>query len=162
MINILASFILIAILGLGLKFKEKLIPLFKTIISSPKSYKWVFFASLGISAFVLLRWIDYPLSDSYGFRQAQTAITSMFMLKEFSFFSYQTPVLGYPWAIPFELPIYQTIVALLCKVTHLDLNVCGRLISWTFCILTLYPVSKISTKFAKDKTLFYIIGALYQ
>lgn len=52
-----------------------------------------------------------PISDAHGFRQAQTAITSVYLARGGPFLRYETPVVGAPWAIPYELPLYQWIVA---------------------------------------------------
>lgn len=124
-------------------------------------YKAAFWVSLATSFGFLLRWIDLPILDAHGFRQAQTAISAFYLLKDFNIFNYQTPVLGYPWSIPFEFPIYQALVAGLSKLTHMNLEICARIISWEFYALTLYPIYKICTKFEKDKNLFYIISSLY-
>ena len=47
------------------------------------------------------------------FRQAQTAISAHFIQVEDNFsLAYPTPVLGKPWSIPLEFPLYQwTVVA---------------------------------------------------
>lgn len=124
-------------------------------------YKAAFWISLAISFGFLLRWIGLPLLDAHGFRQTQTAINAYYLLKDFDIFHYQTPVLGYPWSLPFEFPIYQALVVLLCKFTHINLEISGRIVSWSGYILTLYPIYKICRKFEQDKNLFYIISSLY-
>jgi hypothetical protein len=65
-----------------------------------------------------------------GFRQTQTAITAMFVQREHNFsLAYPTPVLGKPWSIPFEFPLYQWTVAVVSDATHLSLIKSGRLVS---------------------------------
>ena len=76
--------------------------------------------------------IDKPIvADAHAFRQSQTAITVQTYLNEgYSLFDYQTPVLGYPYQIPMELPTYQTIVYGFMKVFSLEnIDVAGRVVS---------------------------------
>ena len=42
------------------------------------------------------------------FRQTQTAVSAFFIQREHNFsLAYPTPVLGKPWSIPLEFPLYQ-------------------------------------------------------
>ena len=77
------------------------------------------------------------LSDQHGFRQTQTAITSYYLMRGGPFLSYETPVLGRPWSIPFEFPLYQGIVALASALFKTPLNQTGRFISEMFFCLSL-------------------------
>ena len=64
------------------------------------------------------------------FRQTQTAITAMAVQREHNFsLAYPTPVLGKPWSVPFEFPLYQWTVAVVSDTTGLGLIKCGRLVS---------------------------------
>ena len=72
---------------------------------------------------------NLPLLDRHAFRQTQTAISAMYILEGISPFNYETPVLGYPWTIPFEAPIYQLSVAGLSAILAFDLDVAGRIVS---------------------------------
>jgi len=106
-------------------------------------------ATIAVMAFGLgiillaMRW-DTPLLGMHSFRQTQTAITSYWILKGSPWFAYQTPVLGAPWSIPFEFPIYQLLVAAIVKVTGLPLDPAGRVISYLFLVLTILPVRSIA------------------
>jgi hypothetical protein len=64
--------------------------------------------------FLILSWrySDRALVDLYGFRQTQTALTAE-MLKNprNPLIAYETPVLGKPWSIPMEFPLFQLTVA---------------------------------------------------
>ena len=80
------------------------------------------------------------LSDQHGFRQTQTAITSYYLMHGGPFLSYETPVLGRPWSIPFEFPLYQGIVALASALFKSPLNQTGRFISEIFFYLSLLIV----------------------
>src|SRR5271166_1117238 len=98
--------------------------------------------SLGIVV-LAMRW-DQPLLGMHSFRQTQTAITSYWILKGSPWLAYQTPVLGAPWSIPFEFPLYQLLVAAAVKVTGLPLDPMGRVISYAFLLLTVLPARKIA------------------
>ena len=60
---------------------------------------------------VLAVGINQPLLDWHYFRQTQTALTAYWLLKGGPWFAYLTPVLGAPWSVPFEFPVYQLITA---------------------------------------------------
>jgi hypothetical protein len=74
------------------------------------------------------------------FRQTQTAITSYYMARGGPFFAYETPVMGYPWSIPFEFPLYQWLVAVVSKTFHIQLESSGRLMSELFFWLSLTAI----------------------
>lgn len=88
----------------------------------------------GIVALFFLTW-DQPIVDSYGFRQAQTALTVYWGIVEGWRLAYLTPVVGYPWSVPFEFPLYQWVVSAVWKLTHLPLDNCGRITSFLFHLL---------------------------
>lgn len=63
-------------------------------------------------------------------RQAQTALTAHFIKAENNFsLAYPTPVLGKPWSIPMEFPLYQWTVVVVGKLTGLGLTKAGRAVS---------------------------------
>ena len=64
------------------------------------------------------------------FRQTQTAISTQFILRDANFsFAYPTPVLGQPWSIPMEFPLYQWTVAQVSHLPGLTLIQAGRAVS---------------------------------
>ena len=64
------------------------------------------------------------------FRQAQTALSALFIKQENNFSpAYPTPVLGKPWSIPMEFPLYQWTVVVVGKLTGLGLTKSGRAVS---------------------------------
>ncbi|MBI2813984.1 MAG: hypothetical protein HYX71_06845 [Opitutae bacterium] len=72
------------------------------------------------------------------FRQAQTALSAYFIQQENNFsLAYPTPVLGKPWSVPMEFPLYQWTVVLLSNATGLDLTQAGRTVSLACFYLTL-------------------------
>ena len=65
-----------------------------------------------------------------GFRQTQTAISALFIQREHNFsLAYPTPVLGKPWSIPFEFPLYQWTTVVVSNTTGLALVKSGRAVS---------------------------------
>ncbi len=72
------------------------------------------------------------------FRQAQTAISAYFIQQEDNYaLAYPTPVLGKPWSVPMEFPLYQWTVATLSTTTGMDLTQAGRAVSLVCFYLTL-------------------------
>ena len=103
----------------------------------------------------------HPLMDQYSFRQTQTAISAYWMLKGGPWLDYQTPVLGYPWSLPFEFPLYQWLVAILTKVApFLSLDEAGRTISELFFVSSLWPLWRITSYHKDGKSLFLICAGL--
>lgn len=103
--------------------------------------KWpiliIFVVCLVWAAFMASVGWNHKLADPHAFRQTQTAITSYYLIRGGPFLRYETPVLGYPWSIPFEFPLYQWIVATTCRVFPIQLDQSGRLISEIFFLLSL-------------------------
>jgi hypothetical protein len=76
--------------------------------------------------------------SGHEFRQTQTALTTLFIQREHDFsLAYPTPVLGKPWSIPMEFPLYQWTVAVVGKATHWPLAEAGRLVALVCFYLTL-------------------------
>ena len=68
----------------------------------------------------------------FEFRQAQTAVSAYWIKEEHNFsLAYPTPVLGKPWSVPMEFPLYQWTVVGLTEVTGLSLTKVGRAVSIT-------------------------------
>jgi hypothetical protein len=86
---------------------------------------------------------DAPLLDRHAFRQTQTAISAYWILHGGPLFAYETPVFGAPYSIPFEFPLFQWLVALVCRVTRAGLEPVGRTVSIAFFLLTLVPFHRL-------------------
>lgn len=120
--------------------------------ASPECFAAVLFAfALALSAYFAVKFLSLPILESYGFRQTQTALTTLFLMKNGFSFAYWTPVVGQGWSIPFEFPIYQQITALVTACLGTPLAETGRMVSWVFnllccipawCFLTLYQVDR--------------------
>ena len=72
------------------------------------------------------------------FRQAQTALSAYWIKAENNFsLAYPTPVVGKPWSIPMEFPLYQWTVVVTGKLTGWGLTKAGRAVSIACFYLTL-------------------------
>ncbi|MEO6568309.1 MAG: glycosyltransferase family 39 protein [Opitutaceae bacterium] len=72
------------------------------------------------------------------FRQAQTALSALFIQRDNDFsLAYPTPVLGKPWSVPMEFPLYQWTVVLLSNATGISLTPAARTVSAVCFYLTL-------------------------
>ncbi|MEO6002112.1 MAG: glycosyltransferase family 39 protein [Opitutus sp.] len=86
---------------------------------------------------VLVGWRSGLLQGNE-FRQTQTALTTLFVQREQNFsLSYPTPVLGKPWSVPMEFPLYQWTVAVVSSATGLPLIQSARAVSCVCFYLTL-------------------------
>ena len=103
---------------------------------------------------------DYIL-EQHGFRQTQTAITAYWFLRDGFRFAYLTPVLGAPWSVPFEFPLFQLLTAYAVKVTGLSLDTAGRSMSFVFFLAALWPMFLLGRWMKMPRTFFPIAGTLY-
>lgn len=112
------------------------------------------------AGYLALRYASQPLLDKYFFRQTQTALTSLWMMKDGFRLAYETPVAGAPWSIPFEFPLYQYVVALVARVTTLPLTDVGRVTSFVFLALCLWPVRTIVRLLKLESAVFWVFSSL--
>ena len=122
-------------------------------------------AILAIATAIFAIWVavnyaKQPLLESYGFRQTQTALTSYWMMREGWQLAYQTPVAGYPWSIPFEFPLFQSLVALIAWVGNFQLDPLGRLVSFCFLIACVWPAFKITRRLGLSSDVAWVFCAL--
>jgi hypothetical protein len=83
-----------------------------------------------------------PLLDLHSFRQTQTAISAFYMMKDSgTFIDYVTPVLGKPWRIPMEIPLYQWLVARWENLFGHGLDQSGKLVSTILWIVCFWPIN---------------------
>jgi hypothetical protein len=100
----------------------------------------IFAVCLIHSLWAMSRGWNNPLIDAHAFRQTQTAISVFYLLKGSPWLAYETPVLGVPWSIPMEFPLYQGIVAILVKLFQTPIDQTGRFVSAFFFYLSLIPI----------------------
>lgn len=123
-------------LGLRASFRD----LTKNAIG--RAVSLLFLGSFLLSVCAIFVGFHHTLFDFHGFRQTQTAITAEYM-EHGSFLRYETPVVGPPWSIPFEFPLYQEIVASISRHLSTPLDETGRAISILFFYLSFLPLASI-------------------
>lgn len=120
----------------------------------------VAFAVTAIAVFITIRYASQPLLEWQAWRQTQTALTSYWMMREGWSLAYQTPVLGYPWEIPLEFPIYQAIVAFISALGNFPLDPVGRWVSLVFVVACLWPAWQISRRLGLPTMAVWIFAIL--
>lgn len=123
--------------------------------------KWLLLVVFFHALFVLFIGIDSSVIDKHAWRQSQTGITIFWLLQGGPWLAYETPVLGHPWSMPFEFPVYQLIVAALVKVTGLSIDICGRLVSFFFYLSVLPLIYRLTRHFQCDQFYFFIFSIFY-
>lgn len=125
--------------------------------------KIIIFAVVFISLLIRLLNIRLPIGDDmHSFRQTETAIIVQGYLEEgWSAFHYEMPILGEPWTILFEFPIYQTAVYAVLKLLHrTNVDLWGRLVSIVIFYLSALALKKVSDLFW-EKKVSYITCLVY-
>ena len=114
-------------------------------------------------SFLLAVWLNLstsntPILEEHGFRQTQTALTSFYLKKDGFKLAYETPVIGEPWSIPFEFPIYQVLVAFTAKVFGAPLTQTGRIWGFAFEIFCCIPLYFLMKKLRfNDRQIFFCL-----
>lgn len=101
---------------------------------------FLFLAAVAIFLAVGLFNVGQPLLEQHAFRQTQTALTAYWMRSDGFSLAYETPVLGAPWSIPFEFPVYQAVVAAASWLTGLPLDAVGRVANLLASLLVCVPL----------------------
>ena len=113
-----------------------------------------------IAAWFAVFYAGQPLLEMHGFRQTQTALTSYWMIEDGWRLAYETPVAGYPWSIPMEFPIYQSIVALTTWLGSFNLDSTGRLVSFCFLLACAWPAFMIVRRLNLPSQVAWVFCAL--
>jgi hypothetical protein len=111
------------------------------------SYRWVRRTVVALCLFAAIfsicaMFIGFH-SGIFDFRESQTALDIESIARGDGFLNYQTPVLGPPWTIPFEFPLYQGLVAGSMHLFGTRLEETGRAVSIFFFYLCFFPLSSI-------------------
>lgn len=110
----------------------------------------LFTVSIVVLSFFLFGNLNQNLYGVHEFRQAQTAISIFYLVKNGLSVNYITPILGSPWGIPLEFPTYQNITAFLVNLLNSNLEVTARLVSISFFIFSCVVLYYIAKKFIKN------------
>ncbi|WP_421693242.1 hypothetical protein [Aestuariivirga sp.] len=126
--------------------------------------KWSFagLAILAVSgaACLAIAFASQLTLEAHSFRQTQTALTAFWFTREGFKLAYETPVAGYPWAIPFEFPFYQYAVAALSMTLGLSIATAGRLMSFACLILCIPVVRSINKRLSLPPAVLAAFAAL--
>lgn len=109
---------------------------------------------------VLCLGLFQPLLDQYFARQTQTALTTYWLMRGGPILAYETPVLGFPWSIPLEFPLYQLIVAALASA-GVPLDAAGRIVSFAFFVGCLWPMHVLFRALRFDNLAFLCVSILF-
>jgi hypothetical protein len=104
------------------------------------------FVSMIFSLCAIFVGFHQNLFSFHSFRQTQTALSTETMLHGGALLRYELPVLGPPWQVPFEFPLYQWTVAAAVKVLGSPLEETGRAISIVFFYLCFLPLASILSR----------------
>ncbi len=112
------------------------------------------------ATYVAVFYVKQPLLEFEPFRQNWTALTTYWMIQEGWRLDYQTPLLGYPWAIPLEFPIYESIVALVAWMGGFPLDPVGRIVSFCFLLACAWPAFGIARRLSLPRDVAWVFCAL--
>lgn len=133
----------------------------KNIIKE-KPFQILFIFSLLSSFFIIFYVFIYQNEYFYiTQRETQTAITSYYMKYEgYGLFNYITPIMGYPWAIPMEFPVFQYIVSVLSGI-FFNINNTGRVLSFLFYLFSIFLMFQILKEIGFKKKVIFLYLSLY-
>jgi hypothetical protein len=111
-------------------------------------------------AVVLLAWVRQPATFYVSEREPQTAITAYYMATEARGpVEAITPLMGHPWSIPMEFPLYQLLVAKLW-VRSVRLDDVGRVVSLLCFLLSVLVGFRLARRVGLDGRHAYAFAVL--
>lgn len=113
----------------------------------------------GHALYSLRRGLSSPVLAGNGFRESQTALTAYWLWRGGPWLAYETPVLGTPWAVPFEFPAYQGLVAVLGTL-GVSIALGGRLVAFAAYLGCLWPLWMLSRTLRFSLTTFLTVSAV--
>lgn len=120
----------------------------------------LYFAAVMLLVLLCFGW-SMPPVDASGFRQTQTALSIDWIARGFPVFSYLTPVIGAPWSIPFEFPLYQWLAAMLSNATGMGIDNSARLVSALFHVGCVWLVYRIALAIRSDRVLALCLAGAF-
>lgn len=94
--------------------------------------RWLLCATFFVHATICLINSGGPIADWHSYRQSQTALSVRSYIEGGWSLFYETPIVGYPWQVPMEFPVYQTIVYFVHGCLQGNLEMECRLVSLFF------------------------------
>jgi hypothetical protein len=131
---------------------------------------WVFaLALLAVSGLAKTPTLGQPLTENFAWRQTQTAWTALIYHREgIDLLHPQVPVLGPPWHLAFEFPLFQALGALLMDLgfpTDTAMRILGLITfmftGWLLYLLTARLAGEIAALIALVAFLFSPFGLLW-
>lgn len=123
---------------------------------------WLLGVAVVLSVAIRLYNIEMPILERHGFRQTQTAITSWAFLSDgYDLTDYQTPVLGPPWQVPMEYPVFQACAALVSQVFVPNLDIACRLTNIIFFYVSAWFLFLISRTVSENSPLSWCVLIFY-
>jgi hypothetical protein len=133
---------------------------FRTEVSLDRVLTGLLALAILFAVGVLCLGLFQPLLDLYDARQTQTAVTAYWLMRGGPIFAYETPIVGFPWSIPFEFPLYQFIVAVVSKA-GIPLAAAGRIVSFVFFVGCLWPLRVLFRALKFDNFAFACVSILF-
>ena len=111
-----------------------------------------------------ISYLGQPLLDQHSFRQCQTAISVPWLATDLDprrMLVYETPILGAPWRVPFEFPLYQWLAAVVVRLTGWRVELCCRIVATGFHLACLWPMWRIVQLSGGTARLWKILASLF-
>jgi hypothetical protein len=121
----------------------------------------LFAAAVCVFLYIGLFNLGQPLLEQHSFRQTQTALTAYWLRSNGFSLAYETPVVGFPWSIPFEFPLFQLLAAWTSSLTGLALDPAGRLVSLLASLAVCVPLYRSLRLLGVDAGAAWYANALY-
>jgi len=124
----------------------------------------VLLLSLLIYVVTTASYVREPLLDQHAFRQCQTAISVPWLASNLDprrMLVYETPILGTPWRVPFEFPLYQWLAAVVVRMTGWPVGLSCRLLSASVHLACLWPLWGIVRLSGCQPRLWKIMASLF-
>ena len=126
-------------------------------------YRLLLVTFIAFSALIFMNVIniDNYLIDRNGFRQTQTAISSYYFSFQDLKFEYLAPVIGYPWSVPFEFPIFQLMATAISELFGITLDISGKILNLVFFSINLIISFLICQKLNINTKIYFISLLIY-
>jgi hypothetical protein len=121
----------------------------------------LFAAAVCVFLYIGLFNLGQPVLEQHSFRQTQTALTAYWLRINGFSLAYETPVVGFPWAIPFEFPLFQLLAAWTASLTGLALDPAGRLVSLLASLAVCLPLYRSLRLLGVEAGAAWYANALY-